>query len=126
MADWKPAAYPSLSPYLMCPDPEGLIAFLSQVLDARIERRFDKPDGSLMHAELRIDDSIVMVGGGATEYRSGEVHLHLYVADAQAVHDRALAAGAQSVREPERKADDDDLRGGFRDPAGTIWWVATQ
>ena len=126
MADWKPAAYPSLSPYLMCPDPEGLIAFLSQVLDARIERRFDKPDGSLMHAELRIDDSIVMVGGGATDYRSDEVHLHLYVADAQAVHDRALAAGAQSVREPERKADDDDLRGGFRDPAGTIWWVATQ
>lgn len=126
MPDWKPATYPSLSPYLICPDPESLIAFLATVFGAVVERRFDRPDGSLMHAELRIDDSIVMVGGGATEYRSGEVHLHLYVPDALAVYDRALAAGGEAVREPERKADDDDLRGGFRDPAGTIWWVATQ
>jgi uncharacterized glyoxalase superfamily protein PhnB len=79
-----------------------------------------------MHAEVRVDDSIVMIGGGATEHLSSEVHIHIYVADSKAVYDRAIAAGAESVQPPVRKATDDDLRGGFRDPAGHLWWVATQ
>lgn len=126
MSDWKPSAYPSVSPYLICREPERLIAFLTTVFDSSLERRFDRPDGSLMHAEVRIDDSIVMIGGGATEFLSSEVHLHVYVADAQAIYDRAMAAGAAPVQPPARKSSDDDLRGGFRDPAGHIWWVATQ
>lgn len=126
MADWKPADYPSVSPYLICRDPEGLIAFMAKIFGASMVRRFERPDGSLMHAEVRIDDSIVMLGGGATEHLSSGVHLHVYLADAQAVYDRAIALGAEPVRSPERKAADDDLRGGFRDPAGNIWWVATQ
>lgn len=126
MTDWKPPSYPSVSPYLICPEPERAIDFLIAVFDASLIRRFDRPDGALMHAEVRIDDSIVMLGGSATEYLSAEVHLHVYVRDAQAVYDRAIAAGAEPVQAPLRKADDDDLRGGFRDPAGHIWWVATQ
>lgn len=126
MSDWKPAGYPSLSPYLICAEPEAVIAFLQTVFGAEVVRRFDRPDGSLMHGELRLDDSVVMIGGGATEYASAEVHLHLYVPDAQSVFDRAVAAGAEVVRTPERKFEDDDLRGGFRDPAGHTWWVATQ
>jgi uncharacterized glyoxalase superfamily protein PhnB len=39
---------------------------------------------------------------------------------------RALAAGATVVQEPLRKTSDDDLRGGVRDPFGTIWWLAAQ
>ena len=70
MSAWKPEGYSSVSPYLMCADPEGLIAFLVAVFGAGQVRRFDRPDGSLMHAEMRIDDSIVMVGGGATQYLS--------------------------------------------------------
>jgi PhnB protein len=124
--DWKPAAYPSVSPYLICHEPERLIDFLIAVFDASVVRRFDKPDGTLMHAELRIDDSIVMIGGGATEYLSAQVHVHVYVPDAQAVYDRALASGAKPVQPPVRKTADDDLRGGFTDPAGHHWWVATQ
>jgi uncharacterized glyoxalase superfamily protein PhnB len=96
------------------------------VFDAALARRFDRPDGSLMHGEIRIDDSIVMLGGGASEHTSSEVHLHVYVADAQAVFDRALALGAVAIQAPVRKNAEDDLRGGFCDPAGHIWWVATQ
>jgi uncharacterized glyoxalase superfamily protein PhnB len=126
MGDWKPETYPSISPYLICQEPERVIDFLTAVFSGSLVRRYDRPDGSLMHAEIRIDDSIVMIGGGTTQYSSSEVHIHIYVPDAQAVHDRAIAAGAQSVQPPVRKAADDDLRGGFRDPAGTHWWVATQ
>lgn len=126
MSDWKPPAYPSVSPYLICREPERVIDFMIAVFDASLVRRFDRPDGSLMHAEIRIDDSIVMIGGGATAYLSSEVHLHVYVADAQAVYDRAIASGAEPVQPPVQKSAGDDLRGGVRDPAGHLWWVATQ
>ena len=126
MPPWKPADYPSMSPYLACRDAEGLIAFLQQAFGGVLLRRFDRPDGSLMHAEVRIDDSIVMIGGGATNVQSTGAHIHLYVPDAAAVFDRAAAAGATVVQEPQRKREDDDLRGGVRDASGTTWWIATQ
>jgi PhnB protein len=126
MSDWKPKSYPSVSPYLICRDPERIIDLMAAAFDAVVARRFDRPDGSLMHAELRVDDSLVMIGGGATEHLSSKVHVHVYVPDAQATYDRAIAWGAEPVAPPTRKADDDDLRGGFRDPSGTVWWVATQ
>jgi uncharacterized glyoxalase superfamily protein PhnB len=126
MTDWKPTIYPSVSPYLICQDPDQVIAFLTAVFGASLVRRIDRPDGSFMHGEIHIDDSIVMLGGGATEHKSSEVHLHVYVTDAQAVFDRALALGAVAIQAPVRKDADDDLRGGFCDPAGHIWWVATQ
>lgn len=126
MSDWKPFSYPSLSPYLICEEAEDLIEFLRSAFGGRLERRFDRPDGTLMHAEVRIGDSIVMIGGGASEAVSAPVHLHLYVEDAQAAFDRAVAAGATVVQRPEQKREDDDLRGGVQDRWGTVWWVATQ
>lgn len=126
MAPWKPASYPSLSPYLICQDAERLIAFLEAAFGGELQRRFDRPDGSLMHAEVRIDDSIVMIGGGATETTGAPSHLHLYVLDARATFERAVAAGATVVREPVQTRPDDDLRGGVQDPWGVTWWIATQ
>jgi PhnB protein len=111
---------------LICRDAEGLIAFLQRAFGGVLMRRFDRPDGSLMHAEVRIDDSIVMIGGGATDAKSTGAHIHLYTPDAAVVFDRAVAAGATIVQEPQRKRDDDDLRGGVRDASGTTWWIATQ
>jgi PhnB protein len=125
MSAWKPAGYPSISPYLTCQDAEALIVFLAAAFDAVLLRRFDRPDGSLMHAEVRIDDSVVMIGGGATAAPSAAPNIHLYVPDAKASFDRALGAGATVVQTPERKRDDDDLRGGVAH-SGVTWWIATQ
>lgn len=96
------------------------------MFDATLLRRFDRADGSLMHAEVRIDDSVVMIGGGATEHKASAVHLHVYVPDAHRVYARALDAGAQAVQTPARKHAGDDLRAGFRDADGNTWWVANQ
>jgi uncharacterized glyoxalase superfamily protein PhnB len=122
---WKPAGYPSMSPYLISPDAEALIRFAEAAFGGVLLRRFDRPDGSLMHAEVRIDDSLLMIGGGATAARSEAPHVHLYVPDVQAAFARAVEAGGSVVQEPQRKGDD-DLRGGVRDPAGTTWWLASQ
>lgn len=124
---WKPRDYPSLSPYLICADGDALIAFAGRAFGGVVQRRFDRPDGSLMHAEIRIDDSILMLGGAATPAQSTAPHIHLYVPDALAAFERAVAAGATVVQQPERKREGDDLRGGVRDPAGAAtWWIASQ
>lgn len=125
MHDWKPKGYPSLSPYLICRDAAAEIAFLEQVFAADTLRRFDRPDGSLMHAELQIADSVLMLGQ-SPQGAGGAPHLHLYVPDVAAIWDRAMAAGATAVQQPVRKDESDDLRGGFTDPSGATWWVATQ
>lgn len=126
MSEWKPANYPSVSPYLICENAEGIIRFLEAVFGGAVIRRVDRPDGTLMHAEVRVDDSIVMLGGGATAEQNAAPHVHVYVADAQVIYDRAIRHGAQPVQPPARKHAGDDFRGGFRDAAGTTWWVANQ
>jgi PhnB protein len=124
--NWKPQSYPSVSPYLIAQDTDQLIGFLTAVFDGSLVQRIDRPDGTLMHAEMRIDDSIIMIGGASTEYMSAQAHLHVYVRDANLVYNRAIALGAPAIQPPVRKTEDDDLRGGFTDPAGNTWWVATQ
>jgi PhnB protein len=123
---WKPKDYPSMSPYIICSNGNALIDFIEQAFGGVLQRRFDRSDGSLMHAEIRIDDSVLMIGGGGTSAQSAAPHIHLYVPDALAVFDRAVAAGATVVQEPQRKRSDDDLRGGVQDASGTTWWIASQ
>ena len=89
MSEWKPAGYPSVSPYLIAADAQALIAFIEAAFEGVLLRRFDRPDGSLMHAEVRIDDSVVMIGGGATDVQAA-VHIHVYVADVHSTFERAL------------------------------------
>lgn len=123
---WKPANYPSMSPYLVCTNGSELIRFLEKVFGGVLLRRFDRPDGSLMHAEVRIDDGVVMMGESAEAFPSTPAHIHLYVPDVQSTFKRAIAEGAEVVQEPMRKHDGDDLRGGIKDASGTTWWIASQ
>ncbi len=123
---WKPSDYPSLSPYLMVADAAALVTFATAAFDAVELRRIEGPDGILRHAELRIDDSVLMLSEAIPGWPAFPVWLHVYVADAMATYRRALAAGATSVQEPSQKAGDPDLRGGVTDPCGNTWWLSTQ
>jgi uncharacterized glyoxalase superfamily protein PhnB len=123
---WKPDGYPEVSPYLVIEGAERTIHFLEALFGATQLRRFDAPDGGVMHAELRIGQSVIMIGGAGGDWRPVPAFLHVYVPDVDEVYRRALELGAEPVQPPERKADDADRRGGFRDPGGNTWWVATQ
>jgi uncharacterized glyoxalase superfamily protein PhnB len=79
----------------------------------------------IMHAEVRIDDTVVMLGDSAPEWPPVASHVHVYVPDVDATYRRALAAGATSVQAPIKK-DDADKRGGVKDAGGTTWWIATK
>ncbi len=70
--------------------------------------------------------TIPMIADAAPpDWPSVASHVHLYVEDVDAVYEKAVREGATPVQKPVKK-DDEDKRGGFRDPAGTTWWVATR
>lgn len=81
-------------------------------------------DGTIMHAEVRIGDSVVMMGESGGEFTPMPASIHLYVEDTDATYKRALRAGATSLREP---ADQfyGDRSAGVKDLAGNHWWIAT-
>lgn len=119
-----PDGYHSITPYLMVEDAAKLIEFAKQAFGAVETERVTRPDGGIMHAEVRIGDSPVMMGEpvGRPPTPAG---LYLYVADVDATYERALAAGAKPIMPP---ADQfyGDRSGGVTDPAGNMWWIATR
>lgn len=121
----KPRGYTTVSPYLIVDGASETIDFLQRVFGATELRRFPNPKGKLLHAEVRIDDTVVMLADSADGWPAVASHVHIYVRDVDATYRRALEAGATSVREPV-KQDDEDRRGGVRDPGGTTWWIATK
>ncbi|HEY8429017.1 MAG TPA: VOC family protein [Sandaracinaceae bacterium] len=121
---YKPEGYTSVAPYLIVDGAARTIEFLTRAFGAVELRRYPTPDGRVMHAEVRIDDTVVMLSDGASGWPPQPAHVHVYVPDVDAAYRRALEAGATSVQEPVQK-DDPDKRGGVRDAGGTTWWIAT-
>ena len=122
---YKPEGYSTVSPYLIAAGAHRVIDFLEKAFAARALRRSDTPDGSIMHAEVRIGDTVVMIGDTGQNWPAVPAHVHVYVDDVDATYRRALESGGVSVQAPERKGDP-DRRGGVKDPAGNTWWIATQ
>ena len=126
MSPHKPANYSTVSPYLVVNGADATIQFLKRVFDATELRRFPNEAGKLMHAEVRIDDTVVMLADPAPpDWPAVASFVHIYVRDVDATYRKALDAGAVSVQEPVKK-EDEDKRGGVRDAGGTTWWIATK
>ena len=125
MGSYKPDGYTSVSPYLIVDGASATIDFLRRVFAADEIRRFADPAGKVMHAEVRIDDTVVMIADGADGWPPVPSHVHVYVRDVDATYRRALEAGATSVQEPVKK-EDPDKRGGVKDAGGTTWWIGTK
>ena len=122
----KPPGYSSVSPYLIANGAGATIDFLKHVFGAVELRRFPDDAGKLMHAEVRIDDTVIMLADPAPpDWPPISSYVHVYVRDVDATYRRALEAGAVSVQEPVKKQDE-DRRGGVRDAGGTTWWIATK
>lgn len=122
---YKPEGYTSVSPYLIVNGAARTIDFMKDVFGAVELRRYPTAQGTLMHAEVRIEDTVVMLADPAPDWPALPAHVHVYVKDVDAIYRRALAAGAASVQEPVKKADE-DKRGGVKDPGGTTFWIATR
>lgn len=122
---YKPAGYTSVAPYLIVSDARATIHFLRVAFDASLIQTIEAPDGRIRHAEVRIDDTVVMVADAAPGWPPVQAHVHIYLPDVDASFLRAISAGGTPVQEPEQKGDP-DRRGGVSDPGGTTWWIATR
>ena len=122
---YKPDGYTSVAPYLLVAGAEATIHFLMHVFGAQELRRYAGEGGRIMHAEVLIDDTVVMLADGTDGWPPMPSYVHVYVADVDQTYRRALEAGATSVQEPAQK-EDEDRRGGVKDAGGTTWWIATK
>lgn len=120
---YKPANYTSLAPYLIMDGADKTIQFLKDVFDAELLRRFKNEHGGVGHAEVRIDDTVLMLGDNPPDCPTFPTGVHIYVPDVDATYQKALAAGAESVQEPVKK-DDPDKRGGVKF-LDMVYWIAT-
>ena len=109
-----PAGHHTVTPYLTVPDAREAIDFLKRAFGAQTtEVLSEDSNGNVRHAELKIGDSMVMVGQARDQWKPRPAAFYLYVADCDAWYKRAMQAGAKSLMEPAE------------DPAGNYWWIAT-
>jgi PhnB protein len=124
--DPVPRGFRMVTPYLVAEDGNALIDFVLKAFGAEETERIQTPTG--VHGEVRIGDSMMMIGGGTAGKKfAASLHpnaLHIYVKDADAVYKRALAAGATSIGEP-RDQDYGERSGTVKDVAGNFWYIAT-
>jgi PhnB protein len=120
-----PAGYRTVTPYLVVRNVPRLIEFLQQAFGATELMRSLRPDGSVMHAEVKIGDSRVMMGEASVSAPPMPGCVHLYVVDTDALYHLALQAGATSLQEPSDQFYGDRMAG-VQDPIGNHWWIATR
>jgi len=119
-----PERYHSITPYLKLPNAGRLAEFLKQAFGGIELGRLLKPDGSFLHVEVLIGDSVVMVHEAPPHWTPKPCTLYLRVEDADVSYQRAIAAGGISVAEPlnmyfgERVAC-------VQDVSGNDWWIAS-
>jgi uncharacterized glyoxalase superfamily protein PhnB len=119
----KPEGYHTVTPYFIVRGAADLIAFMQQAFGAQERERHGRPDGKIMHAEVRIGDSIVMLGDASPEFEPARTSIHLYVDDVDGTYRSALDAGGTSLREPEDQFYG-DRSAGIQDRFGNQWWLA--
>jgi len=124
--NFKPAGYNSVSPYFILKEAHRFIELLNVIFDAKLLRQYDMPDGSIMHAEVQIDDSVIMLGEASDKYPAMQLVMHVYVPDVDATFNKAIAAGCEVVELPKQSENDPDRRGTFRDFAGNMWSLGMQ
>ena len=119
-----PEGYHTVTPVLIVKDAAGLIDFVKQAFGAEEAERFSGPDDTILHAEVRIGDSIIMLADAGREAPASSGSFYLHVGDVDATYERALSVGATSLAGPA-----DQFYGSrvarLEDPAGNRWAVAT-
>ena len=122
---YKPEGYHNVTPYLVVNNASGLIEFMKRVFDAEDAVLMHRPDGSVMHAELSIGDSMLMLADASPDEALTSSQLYVYVEDVDDTYQRALAAGASS-KQPPTNHFYGDRSAGVEDPYGIRWGFATR
>lgn len=118
-----PAGSNTVNSFIMTDDALGLIAFVGAVFDAfeNLDARTADADGLVLHSEIHIGDSLLTIADRKPTWPYTPAFTRVYVVDAAATLERAVAQGARIVTEPTEFWGDVFSR--FADPFGHLWWV---
>ncbi len=116
--------YRTITPYLVVPDADAELRFLSAAFGATEQVCHRTPDKTVMHAELRIGDSLVMLGQANESWKPLRAALYMWIDNVDEVYSKALAAGATSRSAPENKPYG-HRNAGVVDSCGITWWIAS-
>lgn len=120
-----PDGYHTVTPYLTVRGANKVIDFLKQAFGAKLSHEaIKRPDGSIMHAQVVIGDSRIMIAEEHEMAKATTSTLYIYVPDVDSVYRQAVKAGGQSIMEPSDMFYG-DRSGGVKDPSGNSWFVAT-
>jgi PhnB protein len=120
-----PKGFHTVNPYITADGADKVVAFLQKAFGAELDHDpMKRPDGKLMHATLKVGDSMVMIAEASERAKAMPASLYLYLPDVDAVYQRAIKAGATSVMEPADQFYGDRC-GGVTDSAGNQWFLAT-
>jgi uncharacterized glyoxalase superfamily protein PhnB len=120
-----PPGYHTVTPYIIAPRIRDLLRFLERAFDATSTMPpMERPDGTIMHAEVQVGNSRIMMGESSEQWPAKPGTIFLYVPDVDESYRRALEAGATSVMEVSDQFYGDRM-GGVEDPSGTQWWLAS-
>jgi PhnB protein len=122
-----PAGFRTITPYLSVSDVPALVDFLKLVFEATEITRSTGGSGGGIHSEVRIGNSMLMIGGGGSGLSWKGVPapsaFHVYVGDVDAAYNRALEAGATSIHEVVDH-EYGERGGSVKDPSGNHWYIA--
>jgi len=116
-------SYRTITPYLLVPDGDAELTFLKAAFDGTEVSCQRNADNTVMHAEVRIGDSLVMLGQAGGQWKPLSAALYLWIDDVDATYARALEAGARSESAPEDKPYG-HRNAGVIDQNGNTWWIA--
>jgi PhnB protein len=113
--------YRTVTPYLVVPDADALLTFVNKAFGATEQNCQRNADGTVMHAEVQVGDSLVMLGQAGNQWKARNASLYLWVDDVDATYKRAMDAGATSESAPEDKPY--GHRNAGVEMCGIAWWI---
>jgi PhnB protein len=121
----RPEGYNRVIPYLILENGAAFLDFAETVLGAEKAEIYYKEDGkTLMHGELRLDDSYIMVGEATDKWKVANAGMFVYVANTDETYQKALDNGATSVMPISNQPYGRTC--GVTDPWGNTWWITQQ
>ncbi|WUH96973.1 VOC family protein [Spirillospora sp. NBC_00431] len=119
-----PARYARVNAWVISPDTDAEIGFVTSVFGATETpgSRVLDADGRIGHVEVELGDTVLMLFDAKPGWPPTPAHLRVYVADAHAAVDAAVAAGARTVTRPTLLAFGERVAR-VRDPQGHLWWL---
>lgn len=116
-----PEQYLPVMPYLILSNAKEFAAFAKEVFGAKEQLSVPRDENTIMHAELRIHDAVIMYTDAVEPWKVNTAGMFIYVEDVDKVYNAAITKGAKSLMEPKKQ--DYGYTAGFEDPFGNVWWI---